>query len=340
MRLQDRSILKTEEHYIFLFDIHFEGLGEMTAHILVPLDGTALAESALPLDVTLAQSTSRGITLLRAVPMPPVDKLEISELTPDSSVQETWEEELSAARDYLDNIGKRLADNGIEVGIEVARGIPAAAIVEYAEENPSVSLIAMATRNHTPPVAWAFGSVVERVLHRSPKPVLLLRPTKEEADEPVPGGPQLRTIVVPLDGSTLAEKALDEARQLALVTGATLALVTVIPPCDNCDVDQMEFVRVSVNMARDHETKRLSRYLAGTAEVLRAEGFEVRTELVYGHPAEMILLTAVRLQGDLIVMATRGRRDVERLWLGSVAQRLAQSSTVPLLLIKEGRTMA
>jgi hypothetical protein len=78
----------------------------------------------------------------------------------------------------------------------------------------------------------------------------------------------------------------------------------------------------------------LSRYLTNTAERLRAEGLNVRTELVHGHPAEMVLLTADRLHADLIVMATHGRSGVQRLWLGSVAQKLVQGSKLPVLLMR------
>jgi nucleotide-binding universal stress UspA family protein len=90
----------------------------------------------------------------------------------------------------------------------------------------------------------------------------------------------------------------------------------------------------------------LALYLTNTAERLRAEGVKVRTELVHGHrrcgSKEMILLTAGRLHGDLIVMATphktphktHGRSGLQRLWLGSVAQKLVQSSKLPVLLMR------
>jgi nucleotide-binding universal stress UspA family protein len=78
----------------------------------------------------------------------------------------------------------------------------------------------------------------------------------------------------------------------------------------------------------------MARYLNRIADRLRADGLRVSTEIVYGRPAEMILLAARRLHGDLIIIATRGPQAYERPWLGSVAQSLMQASTLPLLLIK------
>jgi nucleotide-binding universal stress UspA family protein len=173
------------------------------------------------------------------------------------------------------------------------------------------------------------------------KPVVLTRPSEEKGEQSFTpssllliGYPALRMIIVPLDGSRFAEEALAQARRIASQTGATLALVCAIPPARNWGTDQVELMRISDDVARGCEAVRLARYLAQTAGSLRTEGLKVLTELVYGHPAEMVLLTARRLRGDLIMLAAHGRRDFERVWLGSVAQKLVQGSTLPVLIIR------
>lgn len=317
----------------------------MTEHILVPLDGSELAERALPLDIALARLLSSGITLLRAVPVGEAVEPMIGAIS-----RAPVADEISAAREYLHNVGKRLEGTGLQVHTEIAEGAPAIAITEYAEQNPEVHLIAMATY-HSSSHSIVFGSVAESVLRTAHKPVLIIRPTMAEyeslanKDEGHPGAtggtreqllnePAFHTIIVPLDGSTFAEEALKQARFLAKLTGASVGLVGAIPPPGNGEIDQVECFRMSEDFAREREAARLARYLADIARQMRAEGIEVLTEVVFGHPAEMILLAANRLQGDLIVMATRGRRDLERLWLGSVAQKLVQLSTLPVLLVR------
>ena len=312
----------------------------MTKRILVPLDGSALAESALlsgtSLVLALARLASSEITLMRCVPSSAEYPLEEGDRHPD--------EELSAAIDYLKRVGKRLEENGLKVGIEITGEAPTPTIVDYAEQNPDVWMIAMTTRRHGPSGSWTHASVPEKVLHTTNKPILLVRhPATElppgdselEAGELTTSEPTLRTIVVPLDGSARAEQALKPALQLALQSGATLALICAIPPAAGSgDIDQVEQYQLSSDIARAHEAVRMRRYLERIAEHLRTDGLSVRTEIVYGHPAEMILLAARRLHGDLIVMSTRGPQAHQRPWLGSVAQKLLQTSTLPVLLVR------
>ena len=350
----------------------------MTANILVPLDGSELGESALPLLVTLARLTCSGITLLRAVPTAtptstptatatrtatdttsrtttpaaataerPIGTLTRACKPGDTEGLGTKDEDLLVARAYLDTIGKRLEEAGLRVRTEIVQDHPPTAIAHYVEQNPRTWLIAMAAKHHRPSASWRLGSVTERVLHTTHKPVLLVRSPMngspdsaeearcpEEAEEQSLTESGLHTIIVPLDGSQFAEDALEQARHIALLTGATLALVCAVPPSRNADIEQAEFTSISEEIARGYETARLTRYLAITASQLRVEGLKVLTELVYGHAAEMVLLTARRLHGDLIVIGAQGRRDRERLWLGSVAQKLVQGSTLPVLLMR------
>jgi nucleotide-binding universal stress UspA family protein len=314
-------------------------VANVTAHILVPLDGSPRAESMLPIDVTLARTTSSGITLLRAVS--PYESAE-----PGSDPLELHAEALCEARAYLESIVKRLEDSGLEVRTELVEADPAAAITEYAHSHPEVWLVTMAHERHsqaTPARFKTFGNVVAHVLHATHKPVLLVRTSRVAPMEPAEQAPadlHFHNIVVPLDGSRFAEEAVEQARRLALLNGAhvghdtTLVLICAVPPPDVAEIDQAEFIPRSVSTARDYEAIRLTCYLTETAERLRADGLHVVTELVYGHPAEMILLAAGRVKGDMIVMCAPGSRDRERLWLGSVAQNLVQSSPLPVLLLR------
>jgi nucleotide-binding universal stress UspA family protein len=310
----------------------------------------------------MAHLASGGISLLTAVPAPTTVEPLIGVTVPADTITKVWEEAHSTARNYLQNVTRRLEAGGLQVRSEVADDLPANAIIAYARQNPDIALIAMATHGFSGVRRWVFGSVAERVLHNAPRPVLLVRPSKPVARErsesqwPVAsrglvdsGAKALTTdhwslatrldiIVVPLDGSSFAEKALEEARRMALLSGATLVLVSAISVPDSAEPAQEEFMPVWARDAREHETARLAHYLTNTAERLccapGAQGLKVCIELVHGHPAEMILLTADRLHADLIVMATHGRGGMQRLWLGSVAQKLVQGSKLPVLLMR------
>jgi nucleotide-binding universal stress UspA family protein len=313
-------------------------------YILVPLDGSALAEKALPLDIAIARLTSSELILLRVVPPrtgveAPTEVTAQSGQTSQSSqagrMAAKWQEEVSGAREYLDQIAGKLREAGLQVRMEIVNGAPAAAIVEYAERDPEVWLIGMATRHcnlDRPRASWAFGSVAEKVLHTAHKPVLLIRPSTEYEVQGYRRDTPINKIIVPLDGSRFAEGALPQASHLALVTGAVLVLIYAVAPHDNHTIEQVEHFPGSADIARGYEATRMSRYLADIALQLRGEGLDVLTQLVYGYPAESILSTAGQLQGDLIVMAARTRSDRERLWLGSVAQKVAQGSTLPILI--------
>jgi nucleotide-binding universal stress UspA family protein len=298
----------------------------MTEYIVVPLDGSALSESVLPVAVTLARVTSTGITVLRSV--------------------RQGSKEKDSAEEYLYKIRERLEGEGLPVSTVrtvLVEDEPAPAIVGYTEQEPSVWLIAMTTHHLNASGTWASGSVAASVLKTAHKPVLLVRPSTEmntgnrpveQTADQILAHQRFGRIVVPLDSSAFAEGALREARRLALLTGATLALICVVPPPDTRAIEALELIPTPADTGREYEIVRLRRYLLKMAEQLQSEGLQVLTELTFGHPAETVLLAARRLHGDLIVMAAHGRRDRERLWLGSVAQKLVLGSTLPVLLVR------
>jgi nucleotide-binding universal stress UspA family protein len=178
------------------------------------------------------------------------------------------------------------------------------------------------------------GSIAAKVLYATPRPLLLLR-AYEGTGASVPKG-SYRTIVVPLDGSAFAEQALGHAQTIAAASGADLVLVAVVPAVDDIGLAEAGVVPYWVEAERQAEHDRVEHYLAHLADRLAAEGLRVHTRLAVGAPAEAILTAAAPASADLIVMATHGRSGVSRLWLGSVAAKVAQGAEVPLLLVRAG----
>jgi nucleotide-binding universal stress UspA family protein len=303
--------------------------------VLVPLDGSQWAESIIPEAAALAHATGSGLILLRIVP-----RLEV----PDSPVWSTslapvpwevWEIALNQARVYLADlasqvtaVGQRLDAKPLVVQTRVLEGDPALTILSVAANNPDIFAIAIATHGESGVGRWSLGSVAQKVLQVCHKPLMVVHPRKVDA---LHGGgePAYHTVIVPLDGSPLAEQALEPAKRLATATHATLVLLSVIPPATDVPGEAAALQR---------EPELALGYLGKIASRLESEGLRVRVYLSHGYPPEAIIQAGEREKESLIVMATHGRGGFQRLWLGSVTMRVVQGTRLPVLVVraKEG----
>ncbi|MGQ9774572.1 universal stress protein [Chloroflexus sp.] len=146
----------------------------MYRHILVPLDGSALAEQVLPhVHALAANEGTTKITLLRAVPPIFTTSVDYSGMLATTTEAITQMEQ--EALDYLQHIAKQFQSEGYEVHTEISALPPAEAIIEYAE-NHNVDLIVIATHGRSGLNRWVFGSVTQKVVQVNPTPVLVIRP--------------------------------------------------------------------------------------------------------------------------------------------------------------------
>lgn len=305
----------------------------MQRHILVPLDGSALAETILPHAVRLAHATHGTLILLRVVPLPVLTDPLTGAVPGMAGTYDAWEGDAVEAHDYLTSVIERLDTADLTIQTAVLDGDPASTIVAYAQERAAGLLIAMATHGRSGLGRWVFGSVAERVLHASPVPLLLARPPVGQpvvVELAAPYG----HILVPLDGSTVAEQAIDPARQLAVALDATLHLAAVVPIRDDRAAAAGGVVPPHLSPAAHEERDRLEQYLVTTAAGLLTGGLRVETQVLYGHPAAAILRESEYSEADLIIMATHGRSGLQQLWLGSVALKVVQGTTRPVLLVR------
>jgi nucleotide-binding universal stress UspA family protein len=313
----------------------------MERQILVPLDGSSLAEAVLPHAIQLAQATLSNLNLLRVV-IPPTITPSLAWPMPAPINTERWlEAERNTAQTYLDTIAGMLAKEGITARTTVLEGDPTTCIIGFAQENPNIREIAMASHGRSGFNRWIMGSVAERVLQSTPVPLLVVRAVEHDIAVELK---QLRrefklkapykTIVVPLDGSDFAEQALGIARLITDHYKASLILVSVVPHLD--DVGLAEAGVVPLWGVSDQQTARTyaAEYLTSTAKRLTDAGLQVRTRWVDGAPAETITAIASEEHADLIVMSTHGRSGVSRLWLGSVATRVIRRADQPILLVR------
>jgi nucleotide-binding universal stress UspA family protein len=308
----------------------------MQREILVPLDGSPLAETILPHAQLLAQSTGSAVTLLSAVPTVLTANAVAGPLGLEPYDEHAWETDVTYAHDYLVGVAARLEVEGLRVRAHVVEGAPAPVILDYAARHPAVSTIAMATHGRSGLGRWVFGSVAAQVLHGAAIPLLLVRPHAGPRGPQTPAARPYKTILVPLDGSSLAEQALTQAATLAGRDGAALLLVAAVPEPDahvgRPGHDTQPRSRAAA--ARVAEAARLEGYLGRTAAHLREQGLGAGTALPAGPAADAILHAAETSGADLIVMASHGRSGLARLWLGSVAAKVVQGATRPVLLVR------
>lgn len=284
----------------------------MLDRILVPLDGSAVAATALGFATLIP---SHHVRLLRVV-------------QPDD-VSGSLEEQLAAARTSLDPAAVELRRHGRAAEVVVSLEDPASEILDSAAD---ADLIVMTTRGIGAANRAVFGSVADRVAHHSPVPLLLLRGDSRPTTEPL-----VARIVVPLDGSELAEGALRPAIDLSCDLGVPLHLVRVV------DADPLRdevrggpMVASASARAAERAVADAGRYLDARAQIARDRNCVAVTETRTGYPVTE--LVAAMKQGDLVVMTSHGRGGVGRWLLGSVADRLIREAPAPVLLVpRRGR---
>jgi nucleotide-binding universal stress UspA family protein len=290
----------------------------MYSTILVPLDGSELAEKALPIASTLAQATGARLTLVRAAWAHVVTGFDPTE----AQVKAVREAEA-----YLKSAAKRLAAQGVFAETRTpyesaAEGILMEVDIQHAD------LVVMCTHGRSGLGRLIYGSVAKGVLGRSPVPILLVRPT--DAAKPSNGdltGPA--QLLVPLDGSDFAEAILPDAIDLAQAMRGELVLLRIVDPSD----PDPSSGRTSPECAAG-QAERPDSYLARTADQLRRAGLSVRTVVRFASPADAILAEEASGNFRLVAMATHGRTGLRDLITGSVAREVILKGTLPDLLVR------
>jgi nucleotide-binding universal stress UspA family protein len=293
--------------------------------ILVPLDGSPLAEQALPYAQALL-APGAELTLLEVVEEPEsIHGMSGRLLVPIEDLQRMLERQAHAD---LEKAKSTLGSESLPVQLEVTRGDPAEEILRVAGER-QVELIAMTTHGRGALGRWVFGSVADRVARTSPVPVLLVRPSEDE-----PQSVAIRRLVVPLDGSALAEEALPTAQALATRLGVPIHLITVIDVMRIIPVEVAPVVAFNAAVYEDTLSQLdggARTLLADVSGRLEREGLHTSSEVAQGSPFSTIA-DAVH-DGDLIVMTSHGRSGVRRWLLGSVAEKLVRETPVPVILV-------
>lgn len=279
----------------------------MYNRILVPLDGSPLAERVLSYVRVLAKGFGAHVELLQVFSPAPEG---LADPGHDHYVDQIDANRRSRALDYLHRVTPSIGCVGVEVSCTVESGDPDAWIVSAAEKEPD-TLIAMSTHGRSGTARLILGSITDKVLHSTNAPVLMLRP--EDEDTSLTEG-DLKHVIVPLDGSPLAEQVLPHVVSLAKTMGLTVTLLRV---------------------ATHRQDGPLVNYLAEIREKLGRAGLSsVESRTIGDHPAETIVTVARETPYSMVAMTTHGRSGIRRAVLGSVTDHVVRHCGEPVLVVR------
>jgi len=282
--------------------------------ILVPLDGSKLAEAVLPYAAFLASALQL-----------PVDLVHVNDPeTHSPSIHPT------RSTDYLNQVAASFL-SGLTVSCAVKTGAAAEVILDTASADAG-TLVAMATHGQTGGGRWLLGSVTQKIVQAAKNPLLLIRSQEDDrskADTPI------KTIIVPLDGSHLAEQIFPYVVFFATKLGLQVVLIRTYTLPSSGYYLAAHLSPPDMAELRDKNKKEIEDYLHAKVEELTASGIQKVTSVVAeGRGPEEIIELARKTTGSIVAMSTHGRSGMGRWVLGSVTDRVVSYCGEPVLIIR------
>jgi nucleotide-binding universal stress UspA family protein len=293
----------------------------MYRSLLVPLDGSLLSEQALPYAAALARRCEAALHLAY-VHTPLLLGEGVMYLgTPDVQL---WEEE----KNYLQGVVDRLQKSGLKrISAHVLEGPIAESLQDHAL-GEKCDLVVMTTHGRGPVSRCWLGSVADQLVHRLPVPLLLIR-TREEVP-PLATEPEVRKVLIALDGMPAAEQILQPASALAQLWGASCTLLRVVPAATTHGLRTEPLIGADL-ADKLHDEAHV--YLKRLAASLHDRGIAAQIRILsHVHPATAILNEAASGEYGLLALETHGRRGLPRLFLGSVADKVVRGAPLPVLV--------
>lgn len=309
---------------------------EIYRHIVVPLDGSDLAERAIDPAYRIARAMA-GLVAKGEDGDAPVKLVLLRACAPTSLIaadpllyDELARMALDEAQAYLNTVAAGLAPSAVEVEARAVAGPAAEAIVHFAEEQ-GADLVVLSSHGRTGGSRWVYGSVAEKVLHHAPCAVAIIR--AQATQEMF----QNRTILVPLDGSELAERALGPAMALAKGVGSDVVLLRVVPSPEplpeGLSAPGTPMV-VPHHVVEQKEREEAEAYLQKIYSGLPTAHLFFDVAVTTGYVADAIVDYAATHRVDLIVMSSHGRSGIGRWLYGSVAEKVLRGANCATLIIR------
>lgn len=283
----------------------------MIKSVLVPLDGSDLAEEALGYAIPIAQRHESQVHLVFVI---------------GHDADASRDDE---ARQYLAGVTEKL---DLQPEVHVRIGAPAEEIIETVEELDD-PLIVMTTHGRTGLGRWFYGSVADKVVHAADAPVLLLRSGAGKLE-----GGRIEKILAPVDGSAYSEAALGWATSMAGIFDSELYITQVAETANLYSSLGYETYAPGAGQpmsdVAEYMVNQAHKYISTVSGKLREQGYRVQGTVLEGFAGEELIAYERKVEPQLVVMATRGRAGFDKLLFGSVAERVLKSGRTPVLMVK------
>lgn len=280
----------------------------------VLLDGSIWAAQAIPYARAVARATGAELFLLSAVK------------NHTQALRDAFSETSKQRADYLENVAEQLSAEGLKVSTEVKAGFLADCTKELVEER-NIDLVITSTRGKSGNKHWLSGGVSSKLMRKITKPVLLIY-TEEE--EPITKTPNFDRIMVSLDGSIVSENALPITRSLSKAFDSEVILLSVpqVP-----EVQNYRAPSTAIEQIRSHTVETMEHFLNAVSRSLKEDGLNIRTMITGSLPVRTIVSIGEEENVDLIVLTSRGRGGLDRLFVGSVAERVVAETNKAVLMV-------
>ncbi len=298
----------------------------MFKNILVPLDGSKLAESALPVAASLSGILSAPVTLLHII-----EKDAPREVHSEHHLSQPEEAEV-----YLKDVAARFFPDRTKVITHVHTAEVkdvAASIVEHATEEFKPDLIVMCAHGKGGFRDVLFGNIAQQVLAGGQTPIFLIQP-QAAGTRPF----EIRRILVPLDSESIHDDSLPYAEWLAHSYSAELHLLTVIPTFGTLSGEKAAASSMLPGTATAYleiKEETTKQHLQTHLDDLLRKGFKVNAEIARGDPASVITKTGEHIQADLILLSTHRRAGMGAFWARSVAPNVVRQTKISILLVPQ-----
>ncbi|HEY7219282.1 MAG TPA: universal stress protein [Candidatus Binatia bacterium] len=299
----------------------------MYSKILVPLDGSTVAEQVLPYARFLAARLKVPVELLGVVDPAAIA---VSGLTHNPRyVGKLTEEGRRASESYLARVSQAFSEKSVTRHVEI--GNPAGVIIDRAAQDKS-ALVAMATHGRTGMSRWLLGSVAEKVLRGGTNPLLLVRAGVGGRGD---GGVEFEFVIVPLDTSPTAEAVLYDVVDLAKLLDLKVILMHAYEIPLSAYYGAEDYSTPNYRNLAAHLRDEGRKYLDGKVEDLKRRGLaKVSSVLLEGSAAEEIIALTRNQPNSFVAISTHGYSGVKRWMLGSVTEKVARHCDDPVLVVR------
>lgn len=296
--------------------------------ILVPLDGSLLAECVLPHAVAIARAFNARLMLLRML-----DKNQAGEKGQLFDLV-NWEINKTEAKVYLEKTGARLHQSGLQVDATVLEGLVAESITEFAQSQ-GMKLIILSSHGHSGLSQWGLSSVSQKIVYSAPTSVFIIRAHQPTTSELVER--KYTRIMVPLDGSRRAENVLPMVTLLARFNQSRIHIVHVVKTPEMAR--QMPLAREDVDLSErivSRNREEAIRYLDQVRLHSPLDGIDIQTHLLTSDNAAAALHELVEKERiDMAVLSAHGYSGNDQWPYGGLVNNFILYSKVPLLVVQD-----